>query len=386
MLGLLFAARTAMAYQFQSVGTAAPSLVATLAIDFAVLGILIGCYMLPGVLVALPGGLLAQRYGPKRLVLVGLGLMALGGAAMTVTTVPFLFAGRLVSGCGAVVLNVLLTRMVADWFSGREIVAAMGTFVASWPLGIALGLVSFPMLATSLGPDSVMLAGAVACAVFLVLIAVFYRDPPGCGTGRGEQALRLALNRTEWLRLCLAGLVWGSYNVAYVVLVSSLPEFFASRGYALPIATGVTSLLGWVLILSLPLGGHVTQRAGYPNALVIGSLLLVALATLSLVLTDAVLPSLAIVVLAIGLPAGLILTLPADALSPENRSSGMGVFYTIFYAAMTILPGFAGVVRDGTGNAASPVVFAATMMGVAALGVVAFRSAETMLGRRPARA
>ena len=47
-----------------------------LAIDFASLGALIGLYMLPGVVIALPGGMLGQRFGAKRVVLVGLALMA----------------------------------------------------------------------------------------------------------------------------------------------------------------------------------------------------------------------------------------------------------------------------------------------------------------------
>jgi hypothetical protein len=50
---------------------------------------------------------------------------------------------RLISGMGAVLINVLMTKMVADWFAGREIVPAIRILVASWPLGLALGLLLF---------------------------------------------------------------------------------------------------------------------------------------------------------------------------------------------------------------------------------------------------
>jgi MFS family permease len=72
MLLVLFIARTAMAFQFQSVASTAPFLVDAFAIDFTRLGALIGLYMLPGIFIALPGGVLGQRFGAKNLVLAGL--------------------------------------------------------------------------------------------------------------------------------------------------------------------------------------------------------------------------------------------------------------------------------------------------------------------------
>jgi hypothetical protein len=44
-------------------------------------------------------------------------------------------------------LNVLVTKMIADWFLGRELVTAMAILVIGWPLGIALAMVTVPALA-----------------------------------------------------------------------------------------------------------------------------------------------------------------------------------------------------------------------------------------------
>ena len=126
MLAVLFLARTAMALQFQTVASAGPFLIDALAIDFASLGALIGLYMLPGVVIALPGGMLGQRFGAKRVVLVGLALMAIGGVVMGLgSSFAMAAAGRIISGTGAVLLTVLISKMVTDWFAGREIVTAM---------------------------------------------------------------------------------------------------------------------------------------------------------------------------------------------------------------------------------------------------------------------
>ena len=63
--------------------------------------------------------------------------MVLGG--MLIIWAPdwwSLTAGRLLAGAGGVALNVVMTKMVLDWFAGREISTAMGIFINSWPIGI----------------------------------------------------------------------------------------------------------------------------------------------------------------------------------------------------------------------------------------------------------
>src|SRR3954454_23271331 len=148
MLLLLFVARTALGLQFQTIGSTAPFLRDALGIGFAEIGTLIGCYMLPGVVLSLPGGLLVRRFGDRRLCCGGLALMALGGVLVGVShDFALALLGRLVSGTGSVFLGLSVTKMTTDWFSGREMVTAMGILVTSWPLGIALGLVAFVPLA-----------------------------------------------------------------------------------------------------------------------------------------------------------------------------------------------------------------------------------------------
>jgi MFS family permease len=79
ILGVLFLARTAMGFQFQSVASTAPFLIERFGIGYAEIGTLIGLYMLPGVAIALPGGLLGRRFGDRRVCAVGLALMIVGG-------------------------------------------------------------------------------------------------------------------------------------------------------------------------------------------------------------------------------------------------------------------------------------------------------------------
>src|SRR5215470_5939077 len=148
VLAVLTFARTAMGFQFQSAAAVAPFLLDQLQMSYAALGTLIGLYLLPGVAVALPGGVLAQRYGDKRIACIGLAAMTLGGLLMgSAESLAPLSAGRAIAGTGAVLLNVLVTKMVTDWFQGREIVSALGILITSWPLGIAIALLVLPAFA-----------------------------------------------------------------------------------------------------------------------------------------------------------------------------------------------------------------------------------------------
>jgi predicted MFS family arabinose efflux permease len=362
VLAVLFAARTVMAVQFQSVGTLGPILAGELALDYATIGTLIGLYMLPGVVIALPGGVLMQRLGATTIALIGLAAMAGGGALMGASSsfAP-MAAGRAASGTGAVLLNVALTKMTVDWFAGREIVTAMSILIASWPFGIALALVGFVPLAAAHGWPAVMHVGAAAALASLVLIAVAYRNPPGAAA---NEIAKLELNLTgrEWLLVSLAGAAWGTFNVGYIGLVSFAPDLFVARGYSLGDASRLVSVVGWVMIVSIPLSGYLAEASRRPHAVTAAGL---TLAAVSMALLPAGVAPLAVfgaVALVVGLPAGPIMALPAQALRAESRAPGMGVFYTWYYAAMAVLPGLAGMARDLAGSAAAPVLFSAAMM------------------------
>src|SRR5688572_22409355 len=119
MLLVLFLVRLAMGYQFQSVASVSSYLVEELGFSYAEVGTLIGLFLLPGIVIAIPSGLLTRAVTNKNLLLMGAATMVAGAVAMgTAETPRELFAGRLVTGVGATIFNVILTKMVTEWFFG----------------------------------------------------------------------------------------------------------------------------------------------------------------------------------------------------------------------------------------------------------------------------
>src|ERR1700743_3682401 len=161
-----------MAFQFQSVAAVAPLLGQTFGVGLADIGLLIGLYFTPGVALALPGGAIGQRFGDKNTVLGALLLMLLGSLAMAFSgSWSGQIAGRLVAGAGGVLLNVQMTKMLTDWFAGKEIATAMAIFVNSWPAGVAISLLTLPLIGTAYGVAAVYLVVAAAISAGIVLIA-----------------------------------------------------------------------------------------------------------------------------------------------------------------------------------------------------------------------
>src|SRR5262245_3379401 len=206
ILAVLTLARTVMGFQFQSVASVSPYLIEHFQMSYAALVTLVGLYLLPGAAVSIPGGVLAQRVGDKRITCIGLAAMVCG-ALMMATTENFalLSAGRIISGTGAVFLNVMVTKMVTDWFPSDKTAVALSILIASWPIGIAIALVLLPAVAKVTSWQAAIHGTVAASVVAFALISFFYR-PPNTGASNQRTSMRFGLTRHELSLTALAGL------------------------------------------------------------------------------------------------------------------------------------------------------------------------------------
>ncbi len=380
VLGVLAFARIAMGFQFQAVASVAPFLVEEFRIDYASVGTLIGLYLLPGIVLALPGGYLGRRFGEKRMVLGGLALMAVGGVVSAMgASYWMLVAGRLITGVGVVLQFVLMTKMLSDWFRGRELVFAMSLYLNGWPIGIGLALISQPGLAANSTWRTVFFATAVLSAATLAVLAALYRTPR-TGAQAEAGAVASGLSVREIVLVSLAGLIWTFVNAGWVVAVSFAPGYLRTQGMALAEAATVTSLATWVAIIGVPLGGWIASRWRRPNAIIVASTAIGGLAVLAIPYTSAYVACFSVIGLILFLPAGIMAALPIEVLRPENRATGLGLFYTWWYAGMAALPPVGGWTYDVSGEASAPILYAGLLVFLTLAALLAFR----LFQQRPA--
>jgi predicted MFS family arabinose efflux permease len=344
ILAALFAARMATGFQFQSVGSSAKILMQDLGIDYSQFGMLLGAYLLPGVVVALPTGLLGQRFQEKTLGLAGLALMVISGLALSVADgFVAAFIARIIGGVGATIVILVATKLTTDWFDSREIVLAMSLLQVSWPFGAMLALPIQAAIMQSWGWPAVMMSGAVVAGAALCAFAVVSGPPE-----RAQQAAagRSRLSGAVLLPVIVAGTVWGAMNLACILFFSYAPLLLVAQGSSSTVAASLTSLSIWFTILAIPSGGYLVHRSGKPIAAIVVCALIAASA-LVLFVAD-ISPTIACMVFGIfvGPLSGAILSLPPKVLAPRDRAVGFGVFFTCFYVLMAVGPSVAGYLQD----------------------------------------
>ena len=374
-LAIVFVTRTSMGFQFQAVASVAPLMVADLGLSYAQLGTLVGIYMLPGAFFALPGGVIGQRFGERRVVVAGLGLMVIGGV-LTASAGSFgvAGAGRIVSGIGAVLMNILLTRLISDWFVGKELSTAMGVMLTSWPVGLGLATATLGGLAAGSGWRWPITMTVIAAAIGLLLMLLAFREAPR-PAGAPVAPPRVSLAGRD-LRLSIsAGFAWGCFNASLVAIIVFGPGLLIARGIPLGDAGFIVSLAIWLTIVSIPLGGLLGERLSHNVLIVVGSLVAATMTLLIPAISPAIL-AFCLVGFAIGPPPGPLMALLPRALPPERLTTGLGVFYTLFYVMMALTQPAAGLVRDRFGDPAAPIVFAAIVMASTVIGLVIFRRLE----------
>ncbi|WP_246691873.1 MULTISPECIES: MFS transporter [unclassified Mesorhizobium] len=381
ILAVLFVARAAIAFQFQSVAAVAPQLSQALGASLADIGVLIGLYFAPGAMLALPGGAIGRRYGDKVTVLAGLVMMLAGELLMTASpSWSAQIAGRLTAGIGGVLLNVLMTKMVADWFAGREIATAMAVFINSWPAGIAISLMLLPAIGATFGLHAVNLAVAGLILIGLCLVTLVYRAPDAPVAVKAERG---NLTAGTICAVIAAGLIWCLYNIGFAMIFSFGPSMLVERGWSSAAAGPTISIVLWLAVLSVPFGGFLADRTKRGETILVTGCIAFAILTLLLSRSGAVLPIVVALGIFCGLPAGAIMSLPARVLEQKTRPIGMGLFYTVYYAGMLAGPAIGGKLSTSVGSASAALDFGAVALLVCPVILWLFR--RIVAGRyRPA--
>lgn len=381
ILAVLFGARASMGFQHQSIASAAPALQTALGIGWDQIGLLIGAYFMAGVAIAPPAGALGARFGSRAITLTGLALMTAGALAPAFTTSwPVHVGARIIAGTGGVLITVVMTKMVADWFAGRNMATAMAIFVNAWPVGLAVALLTVPPLSLATGMKGVFLASAAFCAIGFALIALVYRDPPVHHDSPAQPA-QIWPSRPAFILTIMAAMVWGWFNAGFSMIFGFGPAMLAERGMKALAAGSTVSLALWFTILSVPGGGFLADRIGRPRLIIVASAILSSACILVASLTETSPVLFAVLGLVVGLPAGPIMALPPSVLEPGERAKGMGIFYAIYYLIMVLAPIAAGWLATKNGSAALAFQTGAGFMALALLSFVAFLMLKARLGR-----
>jgi MFS family permease len=372
ILALLFLARIGIGFQFQTLASVGDDLVVAFGLDYPGIGLLIGLFMAPGLFLAFPAGYWGRFVTDRTMVVGGLAALALGGLVSSMALDSWTVGlGRVFAGAGFLFTSLYFTKMIADWFEGREIATAMSILVMSWPFGIAMGQVGHAWLADAFGWRIPFQVASVYCLLAALSVFLFYKAPHDLPVVKNHTGS--GLRRQEWYLVVCAASTWGVFNAGYVVYLSFAPKVLENLGQTALAAAGIISVGSWLMIFSGALCGQIADRFGRRDIILP---VCMAGAIVSLLLLSVPSAGLAASLLfgLIGIaPAGVIMALAGEALRPEVRAFGMGIFFTVYYVFMVAIPPLAGAVMDATGSVKGPIGLAMILFASVVPLSIAFR-------------
>lgn len=317
------------------------------------------------------GGVLADRFGPRPLVLTGCAVRVVGFVLLgTTTSAAGVIAGALLTGVAAAMFSPAveaeLARAAGTPAAGLDRREAFGLFSVAGQVGALAG----PVLGSALLLVGFRTTCLVAAAVFVVVLLGHWRllprraaGPAGPGGAQGPEPLVAgavaALREPVFLAVALAQ---AGYLVVYNQLYLTLPLELDRAGVArdtADVAVGILFAVSAALVVvgQMPVLGWVSHRWSAPTALLAGHGLLVAAVLAGAVsrqvggATAALAGAAALVVL---VTAGQVLLLPVGrdvvaALSPaRDLGARYGLVSTCGGAAVLLGSWLVGSVVDAS--------------------------------------
>jgi MFS family permease len=188
--------------------------------DVAMVGLAMGMYGLTQALLQIPFGMASDRFGRKRVIVIGLIIFAAGSLlAAAAPTLSWLLAGRALQGAGAV--SAAVTALLADLTRDSVRTKAMALVGASIGLVFALSLVVAPPLAAHIGLSGMfVLTGVLAIAGIGV---VLWMVPPAPAQVSAQRSgLRAVLANKALMRLNFGVFVLHAVQLAMWVAVPAM--------------------------------------------------------------------------------------------------------------------------------------------------------------------
>ena len=239
------------------VTVALPSVAHSMNVSSASTSVVLGVYFAAYALTLLPGGVLVDRFGARRLALVGLGVFALGAAAGALSSsIGALAASRVVQGAGAGLVSPAALAGAVSGFPPERRGRALGVWGASAGVSNLLGPLLGGLLTVALGWRAdwwalVPLALLAASAIVVHVPPVLHEEP---AESRGHAVNPVVLAAAFVAALTFAVMI-GSFYIAEQYLQRA-------AGYSALAASSVLVLAALLVGAAAPIAGRLADRRG----------------------------------------------------------------------------------------------------------------------------
>ncbi|MBI0584731.1 MAG: MFS transporter, partial [Methanomassiliicoccus sp.] len=335
-------------------------------VSMALVGLLISAFAVARVLLDIPAGMFSARYGMRRFMLLGLGIIAVSSilAGMAVNY-PMLLVARIFEGAGSALYTTTSITMVSQLAPRASRGAHLSLYLSMFLLGTSFGPAIGGLVASQFGLSAPFLVYGICGAVSFFMVLYWIED------------VRPEPEKVERITLRQLGRLMLRYDLMAINL-ATIAIFINRQGILNTIVPlysrfdlGITEgLLGLILTISaianlgmMVVAGRLTDIYGRKPFLIAALVLLAVLMFVLPFTHDAV--GLTIVLVAMGFAVGLsgpIAAWVADVTEPKDLGGAMGLFRTMgdlgFVVAPVVLASL--VVSPGEGVGMTPFLVAGT--------------------------
>lgn len=246
------------------------------AITGAALGNLSAFYFYSYVAMQIPTGMIADRWGPRRLLTAGAGVAALGTALFAFApTIFWANMGRLLIGASVAVAFVSMLKLASHWFAPKQYALASGMALLMGVVGGVVAGVPLRFLVEAFGWRGVMGVSAALTAILCVVIWLRVRDDPlergyashfqgEHGAHAGTSVLRGLVEVLSYRNVWILTAVPIGFSGAVLTFAGLWGVPFLSQVHGLDpkAAAAITSILLVAWALGGPLLGSWSERMG----------------------------------------------------------------------------------------------------------------------------
>jgi ACDE family multidrug resistance protein len=250
------------------------------------IGLLIGVYDFAELFAKPVAGFLADRYGMKRTLLVGLCIFVVGSLIYLILPAALLLLVRFVQGLGAAALSTVSIALVARYFADRR-GRAFGIYNAIKGAGYVIAPAAGGFIVQQCGFAMIFIVAALVGIAALFMSLLLPSDRAQSGELEDEEELSFK----EFLLVFREPRLLPTYAVIFVnmflvgILFGFLPVYLHEIGYA-PLQYGaVVSTATMSYLLVQPLAGYLADKIEVGITVVI-ALAVAAMATAAVVFSS----------------------------------------------------------------------------------------------------
>ena len=310
-------------------------IMANMGMDASSASWLMSIFTFVGIILALPTGALAKRFGPKTMLLAAAAIIAVGSLLGAFAgNGMVLIVSRAIEGVAFIFVTICGPLAVQKYVSPDKIGSATGIWALWVCLGSVVGGVLTPTLYASTGFAGVWVIYAAAAVVFAIVVAVIVKNPGEALEGAADAPTEGKVGYGELVKpnILLFFAAFLVFNMTLMAVLSFGPTFLQQQGVD-PTLSGFVSTLPMLLaVISSPLFGALSDKLGRCKPLYLAAMLVMGPCTLLLLTQTGPLMWVGAIVMGLVGLGGPVMCLTSyiNVLGrPELMSIGMGVLMLV---------------------------------------------------------